>query len=92
VELHTHPVTLGRKDAIDRIVTGGEPEKPPAVLNREEIVRFRGSRNFSESRKSGAAKRVVDEQLTLLHVAVVPVGSPRADGLIDAAISNTWLS
>jgi integrase/recombinase XerD len=33
-------VTLGQKEAIERIVFGREPEKLPAVLNAEEVVRF----------------------------------------------------
>ena len=33
-------VTLGQKDAIERIVFGREPEKLPAVLNADEVVRF----------------------------------------------------
>lgn len=36
-------ITLGRKDAIERIVSGKGPEKLPPVLNREEIVRFLGA-------------------------------------------------
>ena len=33
-------ITLGRKDAFERIVAGKEPEKLPAILSGEEIVRF----------------------------------------------------
>jgi integrase/recombinase XerD len=33
-------VTLGQKEAFERIVFGREPEKLPAVLNAEEVVRF----------------------------------------------------
>jgi len=33
-------ITLGQKEAFERIVSGKEPEKLPPVLNREEIVRF----------------------------------------------------
>ena len=33
-------VTLGHKEAFERIVFGREPEKLPAVLNAEEVVRF----------------------------------------------------
>ena len=33
-------ITLGQKEAVERIVLGKEPEKLPPVLNREEIVRF----------------------------------------------------
>ena len=33
-------VTLGRQEAFERIVFGREPEKLPAVLSPEEIVRF----------------------------------------------------
>jgi site-specific recombinase XerD len=33
-------VTLGRSDAIERIVVGREPQKLPTVLSADEIVRF----------------------------------------------------
>jgi integrase/recombinase XerD len=33
-------ITLGQKEAFERIVLGKEPEKLPAVLNRDEVVRF----------------------------------------------------
>ena len=33
-------VTLGQKEAIERIVFGREPEKLPAVMSAEEVVRF----------------------------------------------------
>ena len=33
-------VTLGRSEAIERIVAGREPQTLPAVLNGDEIVRF----------------------------------------------------
>lgn len=33
-------VTLGQKEAFERIIFGREPEKLPAVLNAEEVVRF----------------------------------------------------
>ena len=33
-------VTLGQKEAVERIVSGREPEKLPPVLNPEEITRF----------------------------------------------------
>lgn len=33
-------VTLGRKDAIERIISAREPVKQPLVLSAEEIVRF----------------------------------------------------
>ena len=33
-------ITLGQKEALERIVAGKEPEKLPPVLNREEITRF----------------------------------------------------
>jgi integrase/recombinase XerD len=33
-------ITLGKKEAFERIVAGKEPEKLPPVLSREEIVRF----------------------------------------------------
>jgi integrase/recombinase XerD len=33
-------ITLGQKEAFERIVSGKEPEKLPPVLNREEIAHF----------------------------------------------------
>jgi integrase/recombinase XerD len=33
-------ITLGQKEAIERIISGKEPEKLPPVLNRDEIARF----------------------------------------------------
>jgi len=33
-------ITLGQKEAFERIVSGKEPEKLPPVLSREEIARF----------------------------------------------------
>jgi integrase/recombinase XerD len=33
-------ITLGRKEAIERIVFGREPDKLPPVLNADEVVRF----------------------------------------------------
>ena len=33
-------ITLGQKEAFERIISGKEPEKLPPVLNREEIARF----------------------------------------------------
>lgn len=35
-----YDITLGQKDAFERIVSGKEPDKLPPVLNPEEIVRF----------------------------------------------------
>src|SRR3974390_680081 len=36
-------ITLGQKEAFERIVAGKEPEKLPPVLSRDEIVRFLGA-------------------------------------------------
>jgi integrase/recombinase XerD len=33
-------ITLGHKEALERIVTGKDPEKLPPVLNSEEVVHF----------------------------------------------------
>src|ERR1700736_5816274 len=35
-----YSVTLGRTDALERIVAGREPQKLPVVLSADEIVRF----------------------------------------------------
>ena len=76
-------ITLGRKDAIERIVNGKEPEKLPAVLNREEIVRFlgavAGSRNrvalttaYAAGLRIGEVVRLkvssIDSERMLLHI------------------------
>src|SRR3974390_2485152 len=33
-------ITLGQKEALERIVTGKDPEKLPVVLDHEEVARF----------------------------------------------------
>jgi site-specific recombinase XerD len=33
-------ITLGQKEALERIVAGKDPEKLPPILNSEEVVRF----------------------------------------------------
>jgi len=76
-------VTLGRKDAIERIVSGREPERLPPVLNREEIVRFlkavEGTRNrvalttaYAAGLRIGEVVRLkvsaIDSERMLLHI------------------------
>ncbi len=76
-------ITLGRTDAIERIVSGREPEKLPPVLSREEIVRFlaavAGLRNrvalttaYAAGLRIGEVVRLkvsaIDSERMLLHI------------------------
>jgi integrase/recombinase XerD len=76
-------ITLGQKDAFERIVAGKEPEKLPPVLNREEITRFleavTGLRNrvalttaYAAGLRIGEVVRLkigsIDSQRMLLHI------------------------
>ena len=76
-------ITLGRKDAIERIVSGREPDRLPPVLNREEIVRFlkavEGTRNrvalttaYAAGLRIGEVVRLkvsaIDSERMLLHI------------------------
>jgi site-specific recombinase XerD len=76
-------ITLGQKEAFERIVSGKEPEKLPAVLNREEIARFlaavAGLRNrvalataYAAGLRIGEVVRLkpgsIDSERMLLHI------------------------
>lgn len=76
-------ITLGQKEAFERIVSGKEPEKLPPVLNREEIARFlaavRGLRNrvalataYAAGLRIGEVVRLkpgsIDSERMLLHI------------------------
>jgi integrase/recombinase XerD len=76
-------VTLGQKEAIERIVNGREPEKLPPVLGPEEIVRFleavAGLRNrvaltisYAAGLRIGEVSRLkvasIDSERMLIHV------------------------
>lgn len=76
-------ITLGQKEAFERIVAGKEPEKLPPVLNREEIVRFleavAGLRNrvalttaYAAGLRIGEVVRLkigsIDSERMLLHI------------------------
>ena len=76
-------ITLGQKEAVERIVLGKEPEKLPPVLNREEIVRFlsavEGLRNrvalttaYAAGLRVGEVVRLkvasIDSSRMLLHI------------------------
>jgi site-specific recombinase XerD len=76
-------ITLGQKEAFERIVAGKEPEKLPPVLNREEIVRFLeavpGLRNrvalttsYAAGLRIGEVVRLkigsIDSERMLLHI------------------------
>jgi site-specific recombinase XerD len=76
-------ITLGQKEAFERIVTGKEPEKLPPVLSREEIARFleavAGLRNrvalataYATGLRIGEVVRLkvssIDSERMLLHI------------------------
>ncbi len=76
-------ITLGQKEALERIVAGKEPEKLPPVLNREEITRFLeavpGLRNrvalttaYAAGMRVGEVVRLkirsIDSERMLLHI------------------------
>ena len=76
-------ITLGQKEALERIVAGKEPEKLPPVLNREEIARFLdavpGLRNcvalttaYAAGMRVGEVVRLkissIDSERMLLHI------------------------
>jgi len=76
-------ITLGQKEAIERIVAGREPEKLPPVLNRDEIARFleavAGLRNrvalataYAAGLRVGEVVRLkvssIDSERMLIHV------------------------
>jgi integrase/recombinase XerD len=76
-------ITLGHKEALERIVTGKEPDKLPPVLNPEEIERFLaavgGLRNrvalmtaYAAGLRIGEVSRLkvnsIDSKRMLLHI------------------------
>ncbi len=76
-------ITLGQKEAFERIVTGKDPEKLPPVLNSEEVVRFleavAGLRNrvalttaYAAGLRIGEVVRLkvaaIDSERMLLHI------------------------
>jgi integrase/recombinase XerD len=76
-------ITLGQKEAFERIISGKEPEKLPPVLNSEEVVRFLeavpGLRNrvalataYAAGLRIGEVARLkvaaIDSRRMLLHV------------------------
>jgi integrase/recombinase XerD len=76
-------ITLGQKEAFERIVSGKEPEKLPPVLNPEEVVRFleavAGLRNrvalttaYAAGLRVGEVARLkvasIDSKRMLIHV------------------------
>jgi integrase/recombinase XerD len=76
-------ITLGQKEAFERIVTGKDPEKLPPVLNSEEVVRFlqavTGLRNrvalttaYAAGLRIGEVVRLkvaaIDSERMLLHI------------------------
>lgn len=71
-------VTLGRRDAVERIVAGREPQKLPAVLSAEEIMRFLeavpGLRNRAALTTAYAAGLRVGE---VAHLKVASIDSSR---------------
>jgi integrase/recombinase XerD len=85
-------ITLGQKEAFERIVSGKEPEKLPPVLNPEEIARFlkavAGLRNrvalttaYAAGLRIGEVVRLkvaaVDSTRMLLHIESAKGGKDR---------------
>jgi integrase/recombinase XerD len=85
-------ITLGQKEAFERIVNGKEPEKLPQVLNRDEITRFlqavAGLRNrvalttaYAAGLRVGEAARLkvssIDSERMLLHIEDAKGGKDR---------------
>jgi integrase/recombinase XerD len=85
-------ITLGQKEAFERIVAGKESEKLPPVLNREEIVRFlsavKGLRNrvalttaYAAGLRVGEVARLkvdsIDSERMLLHIESAKGGRDR---------------
>ena len=85
-------ITLGQKEAFERIISGKEPEKLPPVLNREEIARFlnavAGLRNrvalttaYAAGLRIGEVARLkvnsIDSERMLIHVESAKGGKDR---------------
>src|ERR1700683_4971388 len=85
-------ITLGQKEAFERIVSGKEPEKLPPVLNREEIARFleavAGLRNrvalmtaYAAGLRIGEVMRLkigsIDSERMLIHIESAKGGKDR---------------
>jgi integrase/recombinase XerD len=85
-------ITLGQKEAFERIVSGKEPEKLPPVLNREEIARFlnavTGLRNrvalttaYAAGLRIGEVVRLkvgsIDSERMLIHIESAKGGKDR---------------
>jgi len=85
-------ITLGQKEALERIVTGKDPEKLPAVLDHEEVARFLkavdGIRNrtalataYAAGLRIGEVVRLkvacIDSQRMLLHIEAPKGGRDR---------------
>ena len=96
-------VTLGQKEAFERIIFGREPEKLPAVLNAEEVVRFleavEGLRNrIALTTAYAAGLRVrevtrlriasIDSTRMLIHIEMGNVGRQR----VHAPLSHARLA
>jgi integrase len=85
-------ITLGQKEAFERIVAGKEPEKLPPVLSPEEIARFleavTGLRNrvalttaYAAGLRIGEVVRLkvaaIDSKRMLLHIESAKGGRDR---------------
>jgi site-specific recombinase XerD len=85
-------ITLGQKEALERIVAGKDPEKLPPVLNSEEVVRFlqavAGLRNrvalttaYAAGLRIGEVTRLkvtaIDSVRMLLHIESAKGGRDR---------------
>jgi integrase/recombinase XerD len=71
-------ITLGQKEALERIVSGKDPEKLPAILDHEEVARFLkavdGIRNRTALATAYAAGLRIGEVVCL---KVASIDSPR---------------
>jgi integrase/recombinase XerD len=69
-------ITLGQKEAFERIVSGKEPEKLPPVLNREEIARFLNAVTGLRNRVALTTGPSKDESMPPDSPVDTPMGIP----------------
>ena len=100
-----YSITLGQKEALERIVTGKDPEKLPPVLNSEEVVRFlqavAGLRNrvalttaYAAGLRIGEIARLnvaaIDSGRMLLHIESAKGGKNRYAVLSPRLLDILW--
>ena len=98
-------ITLGQKEALERIVAGNAPEKLPPVLNSEEVVRFlqavAGLRNrvalttaYAAGLRIGEIARLnvaaIDSGRMLLHIESAKGGKNRYAVLSPRLLDILW--